>query len=171
MSYNLQALPPDSGIRISDSIMMGFGCGPQIGSMNLSHGNASMRINNPGHLANLRLITTIVENGLKTELNQALSGGSTCPPILNLILGTGAGFISGGTSFFFSVVTTGIDLARRSSPVLARNGDHIWMLELVGLEGNSTKYARYYFLVDPFRSSTTEKGWLIGERRYDATFS
>lgn len=170
MSYDLQPLPPDSGMRISDHIMIGSGCGPQLGSMNLSHGNATMRIYNSGHLANLRLITTIIENGFKAELNQAFRGGSNCP-ILNFILGTGAGFISGGTSFLFSVVTTGIDLVRRSSSVLARNGDQVWMLELVGLEGTSTKYARYYFLVDPFRSSTTEKGWLIGERRYDATFS
>jgi len=104
------------------------------------------------------------------QLNTALLGGESYP-VLTAVLGTVVGFASAGAGLLFTVATTGLSLANTIQRVLARTGDEIWHVEEIGKVGNKAMYVSSYFIVDPYRSQTPNKGWLIHEEREEVLLS
>ena len=51
--------------------------------------------------------------------------------------------------------------------MVARTGDEIWRVEEIGKVVNQPTYLMAYFLVDPYRRTGVEKGWLLSEARFD----
>jgi len=109
------------------------------------------------------------------NLNKQLMGGDSYP-ILEAVLGTAVGVVSGGAGLLFAATSLGVNLARRTSDVLVRAGDEIWHIEEIGkiFEDNIIYSDRWvpthvssYLIVDPYRSrgGAPEKGWLIHEER------
>lgn len=121
------------------------------------------------------------------DLNKELKGGANYP-ILTAVLGTAisvVGLASGVTEvsaagLLFSTAVHGLDLAKRSTDVLARVGDEVWHVEEIGKVWEDNffsadeyvpKYVSSFFLVDPYRSKTRlgVNGWLIHEQRFPVT--
>lgn len=98
------------------------------------------------------------------KLNIELSGGKSYP-ILTAVLGVIGGAFSGGAGLLFTTATTGLSLANLVQDVLARPGDEIWHVEEIGKSENKATYVSAFFLVDPYRKQTPNKGWLIHEER------
>jgi len=103
-------------------------------------------------------------------LNTALLGGESYP-VLTAVLGTAVGVASGGAGLLFTVATTGLSLANTAQRVLARTGDEIWQIEEIGKVGNKAMYVSSYFIVDPYRTHSQNKGWLIHEEREEVILS
>lgn len=180
----LPTLQPDSGVRISTSVIHGATArsGARLITMDYRNGKAVgiARTSSSSLQYGQKLMTlTSGQSGFMRGLNQSLKGGSSYP-VLTFALGTAVGFISGGAGLVFAVATTGLDLSRRDSDVLARNGDEIWAFEALGKiyernwiseDGWVAKHVTSYFLCDPYRSNrNAEKGWLIHESRTDVIF-
>lgn len=111
---------------------------------------------------------------LTYRLNTALLGGES-HPILTALLGTAVGLTGLGAGLIFATATTAISTSDRSQRVLARGGDEIWQVEEIGKVRDGSKYMAMhinsYFLVDPFRNQSLEKGWLIHEEREEITLN
>lgn len=105
---------------------------------------------------------------LMYKLNTELQGGRDYP-VLTTALGVAAGVVSGGAGFIFTISTMGLSLAKQSARALARIGDEIWHVEEIGNSNGKPTYVSAYFLVDPYRSHTPTKGWLIHEERWNVT--
>jgi len=105
---------------------------------------------------------------LMYKLNTELQGGRDYP-VLTTALGVAAGVVSGGAGFIFAMSTMGLSLAKQSARALARIGDEIWHVEEIGKSNGKPTYVSAYFLVDPYRSQTPTKGWLIHEERWNVT--
>jgi len=99
-------------------------------------------------------------------LNKALLGGENYP-ILTTVLGIAGGMVSGFGSILFSVGTTAISINNQVRQVLARIGDEICHVEEIGKVANKAMYVSCYFIVDPYRAQTPNKGWLINETRIE----
>lgn len=111
------------------------------------------------------------EGNITHSLNTALLGG-TSYPILEAALGTAVGVASGGAGLLFTAATLGISLSRRTSRVLAREGDEVWWVEEIGLDGRDTVHVGALIIYDPFRNAggfTAARGWLIHEERHELT--
>ncbi|HEY9052682.1 MAG TPA: hypothetical protein VIQ03_14115 [Gammaproteobacteria bacterium] len=132
------------------------------------HGSTSL--SNPTNLQSIRKVHTLTigKEHIINKLNIELSGGESYP-ILTTILGALGGAVTGGGSLLFSLATTGISIANPVQKVLARPGDEIWHVEQIGKANNKAVYVSAFFIVDPFRKQSTNKGWLIHEEREDIT--
>lgn len=119
-----------------------------------------------------RLLWTARENdGFLQMLNKELQGGEGYP-ILSAVVGEGVGFIpvvGTAVSLLFSAVSAGVDLAKTSHTVIARAGDQVWQIEEIGRVGTKVVHVGSYWVVDPFRKQSPEKGWLIHEQRTELT--
>ncbi len=104
------------------------------------------------------------------KLNKELLGGESYP-ILTTVLGIATGVVSAGAGLVFTLSNTGLSLANTASKVLARPGDEIWHHEKIGKEGNKIIYVSAFFIVDPYRRTSTTKGWLIHEEREELSLS
>lgn len=82
-----------------------------------------------------------------------------------------AGRFSDGGTLLFSLINTGLSLANTAGNVLARQGDEIWHQENIGKVGNKIIYVSAYFIVDPYRKTAIDKGWLIHEEREEVTLA
>lgn len=54
--------------------------------------------------------------------------------------------------------------------VLAREGDELWQIEMMGKAGKDLKHVTYFWLVDPFRKKGGKRvpaAWIIHENRFD----
>lgn len=115
-----------------------------------------------------KLMTIQATGGFTGMLNDELAGGESYP-VLNAVLGTMAGIVSGGAGLLFTIGTTAVDLSRTHQGVQAREGDELWQAEEIGKVRNGASWDAVhvgsYFLVDPFRGHTLTKGWLIHEER------
>jgi hypothetical protein len=173
---SLQPLQPDSGKRFSSSVITGM-------TMSITHarnqlmrsvanqqGRGFLTVPAPGQrlMASRCLMTVRAERsgGFTESLNTALLGGEQYP-ILNFVLGTAAGVVSGGVGFVFSVATTALSLNQTAQRILARGGDELWQVEQIGRAGRDVVHVGAYFLYDPFRNSAfrSGNGWLIHEER------
>lgn len=119
-----------------------------------------------------RKVYTLQQGSIQVlnKLNKELLGGESYP-VLTTALGIAGGAISGGAGLLFTLATTGLSLANTSSKVLARPGDEIWHIEEIGKEGNKAIYLSAFFIVDPYRKQTPNKGWLIHEEREELVLS
>lgn len=110
------------------------------------------------------------DSHLLPVLNTELLGGQSYP-VLTAVLGAAAGPVSGGGALLFSAVSAGVDTAKQTYRVLARDGDEIWHIEEIGKESRNGVFAPVYvssfFVVDPYRVHFSPKGWLIHEERLD----
>jgi len=120
----------------------------------------------PNNRFSRRKVSTLQASSIHSlnTLNKELLGGESYP-VLTATLGIASGAISGGASLLFTLATTGISLANTTSKVLARPGDEIWHIEEIGKEGNKAVYLSAFFIVDPYRKQSPNKGWLIHEER------
>ena len=187
-SQIIQSLPTlqrHSGVRISSSLLHGFHVYSSTRLVRLVRRDGEVvgiPINGASTLqCSQKLLTLTAHNSsFMRNVNRGLKGGNTPHPILMLALGTGVGIASGGAGLLFGAATTGLDLSRRDTDVLARKGDEIWSFEAIGkvseshwFNGNRwvAKHVTSYFLYDPFRANRNpEKGWLIHESRRDVVF-
>lgn len=105
---------------------------------------------------------------LTVSLNNYLVGHSSFP-MANGIASVLMGTISGVGGVLYSLITAAMSQAQITPRVLARPGDEIWQVELVGKTAGMAEmvHAEYWFLVDPFRDIERKVGvgWLIHERR------
>lgn len=113
----------------------------------------------------IKTLTSININVIN-QLNIALLGGERYP-VLTAVLGSAAGFASTGGSLIFTAATTYISKNNAVQKVLTRLGDEIWQIEEIGKVGNQPTYISSFFIVDPYRDQTPNKGWLIHEERAD----
>jgi|GEM_PF-3527037 len=104
------------------------------------------------------------------KLNKDLLGGESYP-ILTTALGIATGAVSAGAGLVFTLANTGLSLANTASKVLARPGDEIWHHEKIGKEGDKIIYVSAFFIVDPYRRTSSTKGWLIHEEREEISLS
>ncbi len=104
------------------------------------------------------------------KLNKELLGGESYP-VLTATLSLATGIISGGAGLIFTLATTGLALTKTTSKVLARPGDEIWHIEEIGKVNNIAIYVSAFFIVDPYRNQTFNKGWLIHEEREEITLN
>ncbi|HET8656481.1 MAG TPA: hypothetical protein VFL93_13250 [Longimicrobiaceae bacterium] len=183
---HLPALQPDSGQRLPISILNGFASasggvdqlirivhrgGEYVGVP--AYGTASL----DQHLYRRVKVFTLDQSqaGFTRMLATALKGG-TSYPILEAVMSTAVGAVSGGAGLLFGVATLGVNLGRRSTDVLPRLGDELWHVEEIGqatessMFGADSRIAMHvssFFLVDPFRSASPcdTKGWLLHETR------
>ena len=188
----LPELQPDSGKHLSDSVITGMTRSLSRARYQLvrsrhvsgsgyiyepTNGSSSL-MNNLQASRKLMTLSAGHEGNFTYALNTALLGG-TQYPVLTAVLGTAVGLASGGAGLLFTVATTGLDLARTTQRVLARDGDELWQVEAIGkirsngIFGSSTTalHVGSYFLVDPHRTRLQErtKGWLIHEQRTELT--
>lgn len=105
-----------------------------------------------------------------TLLNRSLLGSESYP-ILTTALGIAGGFVSSGGSLFFGIATTALSATNTSYQVLARTGDEIWHVEEIGKVDNKATYVSSYFIEDPYRRHSLNKGWLIHEERVEILLS
>ncbi|MGB3589502.1 MAG: hypothetical protein WBA23_23350 [Tunicatimonas sp.] len=191
MSFNVSQLPRlrrHSGQRVSNSIIHGFaaysGGQTRLIRPQFRSGQGIVQVPRNGVsnvLQGLRSVQRVMtfgssHRGFMARLNQSLKGGESYPA---LIFALGLAFVPLGTvgtvgGVIFGASTAAFDSARRSTSVLAREGDEIWHVEEVGrtFEDNYIQDDRWiathissFFLVDPFRRQNTEKGWLLHEGR------
>ena len=124
------------------------------------------------HLAARRVSYTAREGDpFLNTVNHELKGGDSYP-VLVAVLGAGVGLvpvIGTGAGLLFSAATTGLDLARTSHSVIARDGDEIWQIEEIGRVGSRVTHVGAYFVVDPYRRQAPSQGWLIHEERHELT--
>lgn len=99
-------------------------------------------------------------------LNKQLLGGDSYP-VLEFALGVGVGAVSGPAGMLFSVACLGLSLSKTTYYALARDGDELWQVEQIGLDGKDTVHVSSYFLYDPLRAKgfSGANGWLIHEER------
>lgn len=177
----LPTLRDDSGVTISSSIIHGVtargGARLIISARGPSGGRYVYYVNPTLTLQYSSKLLTLTSNqrGYMNALNESLSGGSTAHPVLLFALGAAVGAVSGGAGLIFSTAVMGIDMSRRDSNVLAREGDEIWLYEAIGKvrSGRNWKavHISSYFLYDPFRANRNSvKGWLLHESRTDVFF-
>ncbi|MEO0332535.1 MAG: hypothetical protein AAF223_12770 [Bacteroidota bacterium] len=191
MSFNVSQLPRlrrHSGQRVASSLIHGFaahsGGQTRLISPQFRSGQGIIQVPRNGAssvLQGLRSVQKVMtfgssNRGFMTRLNQSLKGGESYPA---LVFTLGLVFVPLGTvgtvgGIIFGASTAAFDGARRSTNVLAREGDEIWHVEEIGraYEDNWIADDRWvathissYFLVDPFRRQRPEKGWLLHEMR------
>jgi len=177
----LPKLQPDSGQHLSSSLITGMSRSFTRARYQLFHTTSNPR--GAGYLnvatfpltgatptigAKRKLMTLSrgASGNFTNSLNTGLLGG-TSYPVLEFALGTGVGLISGGAGLLFSAATLGLSLSRTTQRVLAREGDELWQVEQIGLDGRDTVHVGAYFLFDPYRNDgfNIGKGWLIHEER------
>ena len=133
-----------------------------------TNGTASLLANVRGR----RLLWTARENEpFMKMLNDELKGGESFP-ILTEVLEAGLGavpVVGAAASLLFSAISTGVDLAKTSHSVIVRAGDHVWQIEEIGKVGTKVVHVGSYWVVDPYRKQSPEKGWLIHEQRTELT--
>ena len=103
-------------------------------------------------------------------VNNELSGG-TSYPVLATLLGIGGGFITSGGSTAFGVILTALDLTRQAQSILARQGDELWQMEVIGRGSNGRLvHVEYFVLWDPYRrEASVPSNWVIHEERRQVT--
>ncbi|MEM8969911.1 MAG: hypothetical protein AAGE93_26075 [Bacteroidota bacterium] len=191
MSFNVLQLPRlrrHSGQRVASSLIHGFaahsGGQTRLISPQFRSGRGIIQVPRNGAssvLQGLRSVQKVMtfessNRRFMARLNHSLKGGNSYPA---LVFTLGLVFIPLGTAgtvggVIFGAASTAFDRARRSTSVLAREGDEIWHVEEIGrtFEDNYIQDDRWvathissYFLVDPFRRQKPEKGWLLHEMR------
>ena len=114
----------------------------------------------------------VEEDNFTHRLNTALLGGSNYP-VLSAASSIVVGTASGLAGLFFTIGTTALSVASFSQRILARGGDEVWQVEEIGKSYSNGKavatHVLSYFLVDPFRTQSTRKAWLIHEERRPIT--
>jgi hypothetical protein len=190
----LKELQPESGMRISDSVITGMTLslsqnryklmktimpGSKYLHVPMNGTQSLMQSENIQSIRKLKTLPAEREDNFTHSLNTELLGGEQYP-VLTAVLGTAAGAVSGGAGLLFTIATTGLSLSQTAQRVLARLGDELWQVEEIGKANSSgwfdgnTKSAYHigsYFLVDPHRGTgpVQSKGWLIHEERRELT--
>jgi hypothetical protein len=180
----LTQLQRPSGVRMTSSIITGLTLSLSRARYQLFHAIANPRgagfLNVPvhggdalpQHVSARRIAWTAQErNPFMQMLNQELKGGNSYP-VLVAALGAGIGLVpvvGTAAGLLFAATTTGIDLAKTSHSVIAREGDQIWQVEEIGRDGDRVIHVGSYFVVDPYRQQTPTRGWLIHEERTELT--
>lgn len=177
--HSLKELRKDSGIRlnkVATSYIQDHGQPYKlVDPVRISNANWKVKpkngiqsLANPVNLHSARKVKILGpgKEQIINILNKALLGGENYP-VLTTVLGIAGGMVSGFGSILFSVGTTAISINNQVRQVLARFGDEIWHVEEIGKVGNKAMYVSCYFIVDPYRAQTPNKGWLIDETRIE----
>jgi hypothetical protein len=98
-------------------------------------------------------------------VNRQLAGGESYP-ILTGLLSIGAGIASFGAGTVFTLVTAAADSGRQVQTVMARLGDELWQVELVGKKKGKIVHVEYFVLWDPYRrDAEVPSDFIIHEER------
>ncbi|MEM9830652.1 MAG: hypothetical protein AAF944_08435 [Bacteroidota bacterium] len=191
MSFNVSQLPRlqrHSGQRLPTSTIYGFaaysGGQARLISPRYRSGRGVIQVPRNGAssvLQGLRSVQKVMtfessHRRFMARLNHSLKGGNSYPALVFTLGLAFTPFGAAGTvgGIIFGAATTAFDRGRRSTSVLAREGDEIWHVEEIGrtFEDNIIYDDRWvathissFFLVDPFRRQKPEKGWLLHEGR------
>lgn len=177
---SLPTLKPDSGVRITSSIIHGlrYRTGSKLVRVERRDGSWVYVAQSGGPIQYGEKFLTFTDhnNAFMNSMNLELKGGRSYP-VVTAVLGAAVGLVpvvGVGAALMFTATTTAIDLSRRDTNVLARRGDEVWAFEAIGktYERNYITSNRWvaehiisYVLYDPFRRGTPQTGWLIHETR------
>jgi hypothetical protein len=111
-----------------------------------------------------RLIAVIEEPYL-TTLNETLTGKDY--PVTKALLSILASGVSPVAGVVSSVMSAALSSCRRAPFTLAREGDELWRLDILGTDGNGkATYVTYIVLNDPYRNQQ----WILEEKRCPVKF-
>lgn len=174
---NLRHSPVAKGIELPTPVI--YGLTTRMGALDLvdvNHRNElsfKRGIDPRRQTAARKRLYTFRNNDFLRSVNKTLQGGDSYP-VLTSILGIAAGMVSAGAGLMWTAVTTGVALADNPYPVLVREGDEVWTVEVltkekVGFfnEEFEVMHNWYLLLVDTYRK---EKGlgqhtWFLHEER------
>ena len=120
----------------------------------------------------LMVIDATREN-FRISINKSLSGGGGGNPVLDTLLGLGMGIIGGPAGMVWTGMTTVLAFSKRDQqPPRVRNGDEIYQIEVVGMNGNKLEHMELIILVDPYRVKANRyiQQWIIHDERTEIIF-
>jgi len=118
----------------------------------------------------------VVDNtreGFRADVNQRLSGGGGGTPVLDTVLGLAMGIVGGPAGWVWTGITTVLAFSQRDQqPVRVRNGDEIYHIEVVGMNGGNLEHMELIILVDPYRVKAKRdvQQWIIHDKRTKIIF-
>lgn len=113
------------------------------------------------------------KEGFRRSVNLELSGSDGRNTLLDTALGLVAGVIGGPTGLVWTGMTTVLAFSKRDQqPVRVRNGDEIYQIEVIGMNGNNIEHMELILLVDPFRAKAGRgiQQWIISDIRTKIVF-
>ena len=176
----LATMPPPSGKSLPTPIIYGFTSSPAYKGFQLAElrhvTGRNIRVDRPNvslmtsQFASQKVMTFTPENAAGGQknftgmVNDELLGGDDYP-VLTGVLSILIGAVSAGAGIAFTVVTTALATQKTVQRILVREGDELWLTELVGKarEGNDTKvyHASYFWIVDPYRKVGGRDGYAV----------